>query len=92
LDGGVIASTAEAGRNRLDTGTLGFSDIHNRAEFEGEHQGAGLSSGGSISLIFNKEKEQRRLQEVQLIGDQLGWATRDGSHLNIPLDGRITHK
>ncbi|WME83959.1 hemagglutinin repeat-containing protein [Stenotrophomonas maltophilia] len=23
---------------------------------------------------------------------QLGWATRDGSHLNISLDGRITHK
>ena len=153
LDGGVIASIAEVGRNRLDTGTLGFSDIHNRAESETEHQGAGLSSGGSIgsqfagnmangllagggnsgdaqgtaraavsegtlivrdtanqqqdvanlsrdtehangsiSPIFDKEKEQRRLQEVQLIGDQLGWATRDGSHLNISLDGRITHK
>ena len=23
---------------------------------------------------------------------QLGWATRDGSHLNISLDGKITHK
>ncbi|MCW1877827.1 polymorphic toxin type 17 domain-containing protein [Erwinia sp. INIA-01] len=23
---------------------------------------------------------------------QLGWATRDGSHLNVSLDGRITHK
>ncbi len=52
LDGGVIASTAEAGRNRLDTGTLGFSDIHNRAEFETEHQGAGISSGGSIGSQF----------------------------------------
>ena len=130
LDGGVIASTAEAGRNRLDTGTLGFSDIHNRAEFETEHQGAGLSSGGSIgsqfagnmangllvganrdghdsstthaavsdgtlivrdqdrqvqdvnqlsrdvehanqtlSPIFDKEKEQERLQQAQLIGE-----------------------
>ncbi|WP_312998182.1 hemagglutinin repeat-containing protein [Leclercia sp.] len=130
LDGGVIASTAEAGRNRLDTGTLGFSDIHNRAEFETGHQGAGISSGGSIgsqfagnmangllagggnsgdaegttraavsegtltirdtvnqqqdvadlsrdtehangsiSPIFDKEKEQQRLQEVQLIGE-----------------------
>ena len=128
LDGGVIASTAGAEKNRLDTGTLGFSDIHNRAEFKTEHQGAGISSGGSIgqqfagnmangllagggnsghaegttraavsggtltvrdtanqqqdvadlsrdtehangsiSPIFDKEKEQRRLQEVQLI-------------------------
>ncbi|MEN4656324.1 polymorphic toxin type 17 domain-containing protein [Pantoea agglomerans] len=23
---------------------------------------------------------------------QLGWATRDGSHLNISLDGKVTHK
>ena len=130
LDGGVIASTAEANRNRLDTGTLGFSDIHNQAEFEIGHQGAGISSGGSIgsqfagnmangllagggnsgdaegttraavsegtltirdtanqqqdvadlsrdtehangsiSPIFDKEKEQQRLQEVQLIGE-----------------------
>ena len=23
---------------------------------------------------------------------QLGWATRDGSHLNISLDGHITHR
>ena len=130
LDGGVIASTATADKNRLDTGTLGFSDIHNQAEFKTEHQGAGISSGGSIgkqfagnmanallagggnsghaegttqaavsegtliirdkenqkqdvadlsrdaehangsiSPIFDKEKEQQRLQEVQLIGE-----------------------
>lgn len=130
LDGGVIASTATADKNRLDTGTLGFSDIHNLADFKTEHQGAGISSGGSIgkqfagnmanallagggnsghaegttqaavsegtliirdkenqkqdvadlsrdaehangsiSPIFDKEKEQQRLQEVQLIGE-----------------------
>ncbi len=129
LDGGVIASTATADKNRLDTGTLGFSDIHNQADFKTEHQG-GISSGGSIggqfagnmanallagggnsghaegttqaavsegsliirdkesqqqdvadlsrdaehangsiSPIFDKEKEQQRLQEVQLIGE-----------------------
>ncbi len=38
LDGGVIASTATADKNRLDTGTLGFSDIHNQADFKTEHQ------------------------------------------------------
>ena len=130
LDGGVIASTATADKNRLDTGTLGFRDIHNEADFKTEHQGAGISSGGSIgdqfagnmanallagggnsghaegrtqaavsegsliirdkesqkqdvadlsrdaehangsiSPIFDKEKEQQRLQEVQLIGE-----------------------
>ena len=130
LDGGVIASTAPAERNRLDTGTLGWSDIHNRADFKTEHQSAGISSGGSVagqflgnmasnlavaangsghdsstthaaveagtitvrdganqqqdvgtlsrdtehaanglSPIFDKEKEQRRLQEAQLIGE-----------------------
>ncbi|WP_284677030.1 hemagglutinin repeat-containing protein [Leclercia adecarboxylata] len=52
LDGGVIASTADAEKNRLDTGTLGFSDIHNRADFKTEHQGAGISSGGNIGQQF----------------------------------------
>ncbi|QCZ29962.1 hypothetical protein FHN83_08395 [Leclercia adecarboxylata] len=52
LDGGVIASTAEAEKNRLDTGTLGFRDIHNRADFRTGHQGAGISSGGNIGQQF----------------------------------------
>ncbi|KNC92376.1 hypothetical protein GM31_23570 [Trabulsiella odontotermitis] len=130
LDGGVIASTGPADKNRLDTGTLGFSDIHNKADYKTEHQGAGFSTGGnigkefagnmantllagggnsghaegttqaavsdgtiiirdkanqkqdvadlsrdtehangSISPIFDKEKEQNRLQEIQLIGE-----------------------
>ncbi|WP_304489171.1 MULTISPECIES: hemagglutinin repeat-containing protein [Chromobacterium] len=32
LDGAVIASTAKADKNTLDTGTLGFSNQHNQAE------------------------------------------------------------
>ena len=50
LDGGVIASTAAADKNRLDTGTLGFSDIGNKADFSVSHSGvsAGLSSGASL--------------------------------------------
>uniref|UniRef100_UPI0007899975 hemagglutinin repeat-containing protein n=1 Tax=Erwinia persicina TaxID=55211 RepID=UPI0007899975 len=39
LDGAVIASTAESDRNRLDTGTLGWSDIHNQADFKATHSG-----------------------------------------------------
>jgi filamentous hemagglutinin len=130
LNGAVIGSTATADKNKLDTGTLGFKDIHNQADFEVEHQSVGISSGGSIgsqfagnmangllvgannsghdssttqsavsdgtiiirdqdkqtqnvsdlsrdvehanqtlSPIFDKEKEQKRLQQAQLIGE-----------------------
>ncbi|MDD1151786.1 VENN motif pre-toxin domain-containing protein, partial [Pseudomonas sp. TNT2022 ID357] len=130
LDGSVIASTAEADKNRLSTGTLGWSDLKNEAEYKSQMQSASVSSGnggadgftsnmpsgmliaynhggsasgttssaisngtldirdpgqqkqdvatlsrdvehanGSISPIFDKEKEQKRLREVQLIGE-----------------------
>jgi filamentous hemagglutinin len=130
LDGAVISSTADAAANRLDTGTLGFSNLDNRADYKTEHQGVSFSSSGSIGgmflgnaastvlagaggsghaegvtqaavsdgtlvirnpgaqqqavsdlsrdvehangsidPIFNKEKEQRRLQTAQLVGD-----------------------
>uniref|UniRef100_UPI0035A233E3 DUF637 domain-containing protein n=2 Tax=Lonsdalea populi TaxID=1172565 RepID=UPI0035A233E3 len=48
LDGAVIASTADKDKNLLDTGTLGWSDIHNQADYKSEHQSAGFSSGGPI--------------------------------------------
>lgn len=47
LDGAVIASTADKTKNRLDTGTLGFSDIHNQADFSAQHQGISAGTGGS---------------------------------------------
>ncbi|EEM8546713.1 filamentous hemagglutinin N-terminal domain-containing protein [Salmonella enterica] len=47
LDGAVIASTADKTKNRLDTGTLGFSDIHNQADFSAQHQGITAGTGGS---------------------------------------------
>jgi filamentous hemagglutinin len=135
LDGAVIASQAEKSKNSLDTGTLGFNDIHNQADFKTEHQGGSFSTGGSllgnvlsnsnnlslagannsghaegtsqaavsegnitirdqasqqqdiaelsrdtehangsIGPIFDKEKEQNRLKEVQLIGEIGGQA------------------
>ncbi|EEX0428754.1 hypothetical protein D4U31_004997, partial [Escherichia coli] len=52
LNGAVIASTATADKNRLDTGTLGFSDIENRADYKVEHQSVGISTGGSIGGQF----------------------------------------
>ncbi|WP_263062899.1 hemagglutinin repeat-containing protein [Dickeya dadantii] len=50
LDGAVIGSTAAADKNRLDTGTLGFSNIDNRAEFSVSHSGIGLSASPSLSM------------------------------------------
>ncbi|EAT0258124.1 filamentous hemagglutinin N-terminal domain-containing protein [Salmonella enterica] len=47
LDGAVIAGTADKTKNRLDTGTLGFSDIHNQADFSAQHQGISAGTGGS---------------------------------------------
>ncbi|MEN4798722.1 hemagglutinin repeat-containing protein [Pantoea agglomerans] len=52
LNGAVIASTADASLNKLDTGTLGFGNIENHAEYEVEHQSAGISTGGSIGGQF----------------------------------------
>lgn len=131
LDGAVIASTADKDKNRLATGTLGWADIHNQADYQARHSGGSLSTGGpvgkdlltnmagsmlsgannsghaegttqagvsdgtliirdtdkqqqdvaqlnrdtehandgSISPIFNKEKEQQRLKQAQLIGE-----------------------
>ncbi len=130
LDGSVISSSAEAGKNRLSTGTLGWSDIENKAHFKSQMASASISGGNSgssgftsnmpsgtliaynhsgsasgttssaisegaleirdpdqqkqdvaslshdvehandsISPIFDKEKEQRRLRQVQLIGE-----------------------
>src|SRR5471032_689650 len=131
LNGTVIGSTATADKNKLDTGTLGFSDIENKADYKVEHQSIGLSTGGgdmggqfvgnmansllvgvngeghdssttksavsdgsiiirdkdkqtqnvndlsrdvehanqTLSPIFDKEKEQQRLQEAQKIGE-----------------------
>jgi filamentous hemagglutinin len=52
LNGAVIASTADASLNKLDTGTLGFGDIENHADYKVEHQSAGMSTGGSIGGDF----------------------------------------
>ncbi|MGJ3355381.1 VENN motif pre-toxin domain-containing protein [Providencia sp. Je.9.19] len=131
LDGAVIGSTAESGKNKLDTGTLGFGDIKNKAEYQVESHSAGFSTGGSpfadqlagnaagslltnvnnkgessnttqsavsegqliirdkdnqkqdinelsrdtdnahekLGTIFDKEKEQKRIEKTQLIGE-----------------------
>ncbi|WNN48566.1 hypothetical protein RIN58_00140 [Siccibacter colletis] len=62
LNGAVIGSTVSADKNRLDTGTLGFSDIHNQADYKVEHQSIGLSTGGSMVFAGN-------LANTMLVGD-----------------------
>ncbi|EEQ12615.1 hemagglutinin/adhesin repeat protein, partial [Yersinia frederiksenii ATCC 33641] len=56
LDGAVIGSTATADKNKLDTGSLGFSDLDNQASFKTSTSSMGLSSGGftgSKDIISN---------------------------------------
>ncbi|MGC0951781.1 FhaB, partial [Pantoea agglomerans] len=50
LNGAVIASQGDAADNRLDTGTLGFTDIGNAADYRVSHSGGSiaLSSGGGM--------------------------------------------
>ena len=130
LNGSVLASTSSADKNKLDTGTLGWSDIRNKADFSSQHQSVSGGTGGdlgsmfmgnmgsllllgsnnsghdssttyaavsdgqitvrdqdkqlqdvatlsrdvehannALSPIFDKEKEQKRLRQAQLIGD-----------------------
>jgi filamentous hemagglutinin len=52
LDGAVIASTASADKNSLDTGTLGFSDLHNEADFKTQHSGISISGAGDLGDQF----------------------------------------
>ncbi len=52
LNGAVIASDADASKNSLSTGTLGWRDIHNQADYKVEHESVGLSTGGSIGSQF----------------------------------------
>jgi len=52
LDGAAIASTADPSKNRVDVGSLGWSDLRNEAEYKATSvsvSGGGGSSGGSFS-------------------------------------------
>ncbi|OKP28315.1 hemagglutinin repeat-containing protein [Serratia fonticola] len=157
LDGAVISSTGTADKNSLDTGTLGFSDLNNKADYNVEHVGVGISGGGdfggkefqgnlaggmlsglngsghasgttqaavsegnitvrdkdnqqqnvadlsrdtenangSIAPIFDKEKEQNRLKQAQLIGEIGGQAADiirtqgEINGLNAAKDGKL---
>ncbi|EXF44645.1 HecA family adhesin/hemagglutinin [Pseudomonas sp. BAY1663] len=75
LDGSVIASTADADKNRLNTGTFGWSDIRNKAEYSSEQQSVGASSGGSIGSQF-----AGNLANTLLVGSNRGEAASSTTH------------
>ncbi|RYJ08793.1 hypothetical protein C5Y41_24595 [Rahnella variigena] len=52
LNGGVIASGATSDKNRLDTGTLGWNDIRNKADYSVESSSASMSSSGNTASQF----------------------------------------
>ncbi|MEY1425368.1 VENN motif pre-toxin domain-containing protein [Morganella morganii] len=43
-----LASAVDKDKNTLDTGTLGFNNLENKAEYQVEHQGGGLGTGGDL--------------------------------------------
>lgn len=52
LDGAVIASEATADKNSLDTGTLGWSNIKNEAEYDVSHISVSVGAGGGAPMGF----------------------------------------
>ena len=50
LDGTVIASDATADKNRLDTGTLGWSELRNKSDWSGNSVNVAVSGGATRDL------------------------------------------
>lgn len=65
LGGAVIASTATADKNLLDTGSLGWSDINNEAQYSASSQGL---AGGFSSEKNNKGERVNGGGVVPVIG------------------------
>ncbi|QKJ86254.1 filamentous hemagglutinin N-terminal domain-containing protein [Paramixta manurensis] len=84
LDGAVIASTATADKNSLNTGTLGFTDIHNEADFKTEHTGISISGAGSFGDQFKGNMPGGMIAEVGNSGHA------EGTTQAAVADGAIT--
>ncbi|MEX9874710.1 hemagglutinin repeat-containing protein [Providencia rettgeri] len=82
LDGAVISSDASKDKNRLDTGTIGFNDIENKADYKVEQQSGGYNTGGDIggqvisnagsallAGVNNKGKDSNTTQSAVAEGD-----------------------
>ncbi|POG23958.1 hypothetical protein C2855_07595 [Aeromonas bestiarum] len=57
LNGAVLAGSEDAGKNHLSTGTLGWSDLVNRAEYKVESQSIGISGSGGSKQGFSGKGE-----------------------------------
>ena len=58
LKGAAIASEANAGKNRLSTGTFSFSDLKNEADYSAKSIGAEYHHYGSYDKMSWKEKNK----------------------------------
>ncbi|HZX77187.1 hemagglutinin repeat-containing protein [Lysobacter sp.] len=61
LDGGAIASTAEPSKNYFSTGSLGYTDLKNEAEYKATSvsvSASGGSDGGSVSGSFSQSSDK----------------------------------
>ena len=58
LKGAVIASEADAGKNRLSTGTFSFSDLENEADYNSKSIGAEYHHYGSYDKMGRQEKNK----------------------------------
>ena len=58
LKGAIIASEAEAGKNRLSTGTFSFNDLENSADYSSKSIGAEYHHYGNYDKISEKEKNK----------------------------------
>lgn len=66
LNGAVIGSTAEAAKNRLDTGTLGFTDIENKADYATSGVSVGLSSAFTLEKSSGASAEDSSKEKKPL--------------------------
>ncbi|MEN3812545.1 hypothetical protein ABH309_23660 [Chromobacterium piscinae] len=48
----MIVSATKADKNLLDIGTLGFSNLHNQADYKVESQSFGSCSGGRVTNLL----------------------------------------
>ncbi|MEX5284106.1 hemagglutinin repeat-containing protein [Selenomonas sputigena] len=61
LKGGVLASDAEAEKNRLSTGTFSFSDLENEADYSAKSIGAAYHHYGSYDKMSQQAKDREAL-------------------------------
>ena len=68
LKGGVIASEASADKNRLSTGTLSFSDLHNEADYSASSFETGLTTTTKYKIENNELRPHNTLTITPIPG------------------------